>query len=158
MWGHLIATELAAGMPGLRQIMCEESLAFLEPGLEYLGPLDAAGYAAVFGERLQRAAAWAEFQSRYPLIVGPVFTQPPFRVGHDLTPEGAADTLDQLRLTVAINILGLPSVAVPVGIENGLPLGVQVIGDRYREALCLDAAQAIEDALGTFTPIDPKAG
>jgi amidase len=33
---------------------------------------------------------------------------------------------------------------------------VQVIGARYREDLCLDAAGAIEDRLGIITPIDPR--
>ena len=33
---------------------------------------------------------------------------------------------------------------------------VQVIGPRYREDLCLDAAQAIEDRQGILTPIDPR--
>jgi amidase len=32
---------------------------------------------------------------------------------------------------------------------------VQLIGDRYREDLCLAAAQAIEERVGVFTPIDP---
>jgi amidase len=45
---------------------------------------------------------------------------------------------------------------VPVGIEDGLPQAVQVIGPRYREDLCLDAATAIEDSRGTITPIDPR--
>jgi amidase len=31
-----------------------------------------------------------------------------------------------------------------------------VIGPRYREDLCLDAAAAIEDRLGILTPIDPR--
>jgi amidase len=33
---------------------------------------------------------------------------------------------------------------------------VQIIGPRYREDLCLDAAQALEDRTGTITPIDPR--
>ena len=33
---------------------------------------------------------------------------------------------------------------------------VQVIGPRYREDLCLDAAAALEDRLGVLTPIDPR--
>jgi amidase len=61
-----------------------------------------------------------------------------------------------MRLTVAVNNLGLPAVAVPVGIANGLPQGVQVIGPRYREDLCLAAAEAIEEQLGVITPIDPR--
>jgi amidase len=58
-------------------------------------------------------------------------------------------------LLVAVNMLGLPSAAVPVGPVNEVPLGVQVIGSRYREDLCLDAADAIETRHGLPTPIDP---
>jgi len=33
---------------------------------------------------------------------------------------------------------------------------VQVIGARYREDLCLDAAAALEGRLGVITPVDPR--
>jgi Asp-tRNA(Asn)/Glu-tRNA(Gln) amidotransferase A subunit family amidase len=33
---------------------------------------------------------------------------------------------------------------------------VQVIGPRYREDLCLDAATALEERVGVITPIDPR--
>jgi len=61
-----------------------------------------------------------------------------------------------MRLVVSVNFLGLPSVAVPVGLADGIPQGVQIIGSRYREDLCLDAAAAIEQQVGVLTPIDPK--
>jgi amidase len=35
-------------------------------------------------------------------------------------------------------------------------LPVQVIGPRYREDLCLEAAAALEDRVGIITPIDPR--
>jgi amidase len=47
-------------------------------------------------------------------------------------------------------------VALPVGIRDGLPQAVQVIGPRYREDLILEAAAAIEDRVGIITPIDPR--
>ncbi len=47
-------------------------------------------------------------------------------------------------------------MAVPVGVANGLPLGVQLIGPRFREDLCLDAAEAIEQVLGVLTPMEPR--
>jgi amidase len=40
-------------------------------------------------------------------------------------------------------------------VTDGLPLGVQVIGSRYREDLCLDAAEAIEAGQALPVPIDP---
>jgi len=60
-----------------------------------------------------------------------------------------------MRMVLAVSALGLPAVVLPVGIAGGLPQAVQLIGSRYREDLCLDAAAAIEDRLGILTPIDP---
>ena len=54
-----------------------------------------------------------------------------------------------------MNLLGLPAVAVPVGRPADVPPGVQVIGSRYREDLCLDAAEMIEARHALPTPIDP---
>jgi Asp-tRNA(Asn)/Glu-tRNA(Gln) amidotransferase A subunit family amidase len=48
-----------------------------------------------------------------------------------------------------------PAVSVPMGVHDGLPLGVQVYADRWREDLCLAAAQLIEDEVGLICPIDP---
>ncbi len=50
----------------------------------------------------------------------------------------------------------MSATALPVGIGEGLPQSVQVIGPRYREDLCLDAAATIEDRVGIITPIDPR--
>lgn len=80
----------------------------------------------------------------------------PFRAGTDLSESRVAAEIKSMRMTTAVNALGLPAVAVPVGVVDGLPQAVQVIGPRYREDLCLDAAQAIEERLGILTPIDPR--
>ena len=49
---------------------------------------------------------------------------------------------------VVLNAIGLPAVALPVGIADGLPQSVQVIGPRYREDLCLDAAAVLAGGHG----------
>jgi amidase len=75
--------------------------------------------------------------------------------GRDLESAGAVgEILRSMRLVVLANFLGLPAAVVPVGTGNGLPQGVQILGPLYREDLCLDAAQAIEDRRGTLTPTD----
>jgi amidase len=61
-----------------------------------------------------------------------------------------------VRMIVVVNLLGLPSVAFPTHEANGLPHGVQIVGPRFREDLCLDAAEVVEQRLGTLTPIDPR--
>ena len=53
-------------------------------------------------------------------------------------------------------LLGLPAISVPTGLADGLPMGVQLIGARFREDLLLDAAAAIESRCAPMTPIDPR--
>lgn len=77
-------------------------------------------------------------------------------MGKDRSPAEVAETVRNMRMAMAVNALGLPAVALPVGLGDGLPQVVQVIGPRYREDLCLDAASALEDKVGIITPIDPR--
>jgi len=65
--------------------------------------------------------------------------------------------LDIMRCITPVNLLGIPACAVPVGVADGIPQGVQVIADRYREDLCLAGAADIEAALGQITPVNPVA-
>ncbi len=53
------------------------------------------------------------------------------------------------------NCLGLPSVALPMGVDNGLPTGIQIYSEMYREDLCLHAAELIQKEAPCPTPIDP---
>ena len=97
-----------------------------------------------------------ELAETHPLIVAPIATDVPREAGTDLDDGRVAEDIRTMRMAMAMNALGLPAVAIPVGIRDGLPQAVQMIGPRYREDLCLDAAQAIEERLGTLTPIDPR--
>ncbi len=56
--------------------------------------------------------------------------------------------IDSLGYSVAMNLLGLPAGIVPVALHEGAPIGVQLTATRFREDLCLDAMQAIEDRSG----------
>jgi amidase len=59
--------------------------------------------------------------------------------------------LDEQSMLYGVNDLGLPAAAVPTGLHNGIPMGVQIIGPRLREDLCLDAAEAVERSTGILT-------
>lgn len=102
------------------------------------------------------AREWSELAARTPLVLAPVCARTAFPVGADLDPEWLAGWPAALRFAVAVNLLGLPAVAVPVGVSGGLPQSVQIIGPRFREDLCLDAAAAIEARTRPPTPIDPR--
>ncbi len=64
--------------------------------------------------------------------------------------------VEMVRFVTPANLLGLPAACVATGVANGFATGVQVIGDLFREDLCLNAAEAIEQSVGVVTPIDPR--
>ncbi|MBL8177683.1 MAG: amidase [Bryobacterales bacterium] len=54
--------------------------------------------------------------------------------------------LASTRFVRGINMLGLPALAMPSGLVDGLPTSIQVIGDAFAEALVLRVGAALEDA------------
>lgn len=53
--------------------------------------------------------------------------------------------------TVAVNLCGLPGITVPCGIDSqGLPVGIQMIGDCFMEKKILRAAKGFERERGAF--------
>jgi amidase len=156
-WAELMSTTLAVTMSNDFGLIGEGGMRFLE--------LTDAGFPAATPEsstlmhqnRFRVARAWREFFTRYPLIVGPTWTQPPFPLGFDIIDaESALKVVEMVRFVLPANLLGLPAACVPVGFAGETPTGVQIIGDLFRDDLCLNAAEAIEQSLGVLTPIDPR--
>lgn len=117
---------------------------------------------AALGERDALLRLWQLFLEDYPLVLMATSNEPPFAVGRDVVSAAETANLMKAQATqLAIPVLGLPSVAVPTGIvpvEGGrVPVGVQIVAGRYREDLCLDAAEAIEARACVPTPIDPAS-
>jgi aspartyl-tRNA(Asn)/glutamyl-tRNA(Gln) amidotransferase subunit A len=59
----------------------------------------------------------------------------------DLSPYGVVGRSGMQ--TLPFNVTGHPAVSVPVGLSNGLPLGIQIVGRRNQEQTVLSAAQAL---------------
>ena len=157
----LVASEISVlTLDAVRQLGSPGLLAFLDACLENATALDHVGYARALAERLVLCTAWSRFLEDHPIVLGPVSTELPWPVGFDLGgPEHVRRMLSAYRLTLAVNLLGLPAVAIPTGLSRqGLPLGVQVITRRFAERRALNAAGNVEARLGTLAPIDPKAG
>ncbi len=58
--------------------------------------------------------------------------------------------------TVPVNLIGAPSISIPVGFSEGLPLGMQIIGKPLDEETILRAAYAFEQAHPEMTKTAPK--
>lgn len=157
-WALFLGNEIRLSLPQFEEMMSEDALRFLRWSLDLFGLEGFEQYVGSLTDRYELAREWQEFQESYPLIVGPVLTQPPFEVGYDVSSrEAVADVLQQMRFETVLNLLGLPAVCVPVGVSEGLPQVAMIVGGRYRESLCLQAGRTVEDAYGILTPIDPVA-
>jgi amidase len=106
--------------------------------------------------RSQAMRLWSEFFLEYPILLSPIWAMPAFEHGVDLT-ESEALIRDTLRPVCPINLLGVPAAVVPHGTADGLPVGIQVIGNRFTDLRWLDIAAQIEAASAPLMPIDPVA-
>ena len=68
---------------------------------------------------------------------------------------GLGENMDPIQMylndvfTVTVNLAGLPAISVPAGVDNqGLPLGLQLIGRPWEEADLLNVAYTLEAAAG----------
>lgn len=81
------------------------------------------------------------------IIVGPTSPTTAFRIG-ERSDDPLAMYLSDIY-TVPMNLAGVPAVSVPVGVgvDSGLPVGLQIIGPMFGEHAILRAAWHIEDAM-----------
>ena len=95
--------------------------------------------------------AWVQFLDRYPILLVPVSGELPFVDGLDRQgPEAWAHVLEAQLVQTGLPLMGLPGLTVSLGMVEGphgpAPVGVQLIGARYREDLLLAAGEVIEAA------------
>ena len=73
------------------------------------------------------------------------------------SPEKTADPVSMYQAdicTVTVNIAGLPAISTTCGYDrNGMPIGMSLIGKKFREQDIIKAADAFEQG---FTPVLPK--
>lgn len=65
-------------------------------------------------------------------------------VGPDSVAGEPVDPVIGWTLTYPFNMTGHPAISVPAGLVDGLPVGIQLVGPRFRDARVLAAAEAIE--------------
>ncbi len=87
-----------------------------------------------------------------PILLSPVSSFPAFRHNEGNYRPGSG-YLDTMRYSQWLNIAGFPGASVPLARSNqGLPIGVQVIGRPFEEELVLAVAESIEEVRGPWQP------
>jgi amidase len=155
VWAAILIADLRVQRPLLEMVMGPGGRTVLNAFDEAVPPLSLEQVLGLQTRRFRAMRDWSEFFHQHPVLLSPTWSQPAFTHGADLDTSEDFDLQQIFGPVLPANLLGLPAVVVPAGVSNALPVGVQVIGDRFTDLRCLSVAQQIEDALGTLTPIDP---
>src|SRR5262249_11521535 len=105
-----------------------------------------------YARRGSLIARLQEFLLQVPLVLLPVSAEQAFEQDADIAGvERARRVIAAQWSMMAIPLVGFPAISVPTGIAGGLPLGVQLVGPRFREDVLFDAAGVLEARAGFFT-------
>ena len=80
--------------------------------------------------------------ARYDVLVSPTSPTVAFGIGEKIDDPLAMYYQD--LCTIPVNLAGIPSISVPGGLSEGLPVGVQLMSDHFTEPMLLRAARAVE--------------
>jgi amidase len=152
LWGDLLFAETDLLMGRLIREATSPAFQTMYAGyLEAYRRLDFAGYLAGTGERVGIQRDVARMFEKVDLFMMPTSMARPFENDLDFNaPEKMGAIVAAQKPLHIVNLLGLPAVALPTGIIEGFPVGVQLVGPMHADAFVLDVAERLEKELGTL--------
>ena len=129
-----------------RELFGEDVLALLDQG----SLIPATDY--IQAQRIRRAMrqSFAKVWSEVDCLITPATAITAPRVGQATVTIGGSEEPVRpaaTRMSRPFNVLGLPAVSIPCGLDaNGLPIGLQIVGPPFEEARLLRVGAALEDA------------
>jgi len=142
---HLLNANLSGHESQLSPMLCEYLSHAASPNPVSLDQfLQACAERDLLRERILRQ------MGNVPILLSPVSSAPAFRHGAgNYNP--ATGYLDTMRFSQWLNLTGFPGASVPISFSNeGLPIGVQIIGRPFEEELVLAVAEALEKSRGPW--------
>ena len=92
---------------------------------------------------------------KYDVILTPTSPVTAFKIG-----EKSSNPMEMYLsdiCTVSINIAGIPAISIPCGLDNnGLPIGVQIIGNKFQEEKILNVAYTLEQKIDFKSKYKPE--
>lgn len=151
LWARLAWAETRAlTLPVIDKYADAAGQFVIKRNLANAAELDLEQYMRAWSAHVALKRKWLAFLQDFPLVLAPVSTQPPEKLGFDVDPDESrwAEHVASTRFLRSVNLLGLPSVTVPCGMAGPVPVAVQLIGAPSYEDVCIDAAEAIEARSG----------
>jgi amidase len=150
IWGELLFTETRYTADAImRQTGSREMIQLLDTYYGETRQLDLPGLLATMAERSTLQRQWGAMFNDIDILLMPTSGRAPFANDLDFTTptENPALIRDQ-RFLFIINALQLPSASIPTHLENGIPMGVQLVAPMHEDFFALDVAEKLERHLG----------
>jgi aspartyl-tRNA(Asn)/glutamyl-tRNA(Gln) amidotransferase subunit A len=96
---------------------------------------------------------FAEAFKKIDIIIGPTTPTTAFKLG-EKTKDPVSMYLSDIY-TIGVNLAGLPGISIPAGFTDGLPIGMQLIGNMFEEARLLNAAHCFQKETDWHTKSPP---
>ena len=148
----IFMAEFFAGVGTRLRPVLEDTRELLDPAValmleDALGQDMGAYYSSVF-QRYDLRTKVATFFEDYDLLLTPTLPVPAFGVGLDGPPGYSRENaFAWIYYTYPFNLTGLPAASIPAGFtEDGMPVGLQIVGRHLMETDILAAAAAFEAA------------
>jgi aspartyl-tRNA(Asn)/glutamyl-tRNA(Gln) amidotransferase subunit A len=149
--GEIIRVLWFAGARSIVDDVPGAARAHMDPGFLHCAEqgrgISATQYLAAYSARADLYRAMLDFHSRYDLLMTPMMPITAFEVGR-VAPAGGPygkDWLDWSPYSYPFNLTQQPAASVPCGLSaDGLPIGVQIVGNRGADAVVLQAAWTLE--------------
>jgi amidase len=150
VWNRIMCDDIPALLAAVGPLIDPRLAAVLEGHLDYPYEADLPRM-AVYPERRRLMRLWTSMFATTPVVVTPVWPECQFPGDADLD-RGIDFVTHMLQFATPAPLLGLPSLALPTGVVDGLPTGVQIHADRWNDVYCLDAGADIESVIGPIAP------
>ncbi len=146
-WEVWFASKYLGKLEEWRDQMNPRLVTLIEQGKDIL----ALDYAKAAVQREEYCAKIQSFFEKYDLLLTPATAVPAFEIDKfeitEIAGVKGSPTLDWNPFNYPFNLTGQPAASVPCGwTDDGLPVGLQIVGRRFDDATVLRAAAAFEQA------------
>ena len=158
---ELFNTLWFSGAARLAAALSPAQRALLDPGLLRIAEqgegISLSDYSAALEARAALVAHMAAFHERYHLLLSPMLPLTAFAAGHNVPPgSGLGEWMEWTPFSYPFNLTQQPAASLPCGFaDDGLPVGLHVVGARFADEQVLRLCRAYEQAFPCPHPQAP---
>jgi len=142
-------THWYAGAAFVGNDLSDDQMAMVDPGLRKVmetgGSFPLFHYLDAVKQREALGLAMAQFHETYDLLLTPMMPLTAIGVENVLPDPSMSSWMDWTPFSYPFNLTQQPAASVPCGFgDDGLPVGLQIVGPKFADNLVLTAARAYE--------------